>query len=184
MGLVPSKTAGRHWLVSAADEAVELLETQACRPEIERPGLAVLPIGHVVVLAEPGGVPALLPEDLGNRRGVLAHQAVVAGVAGRQLHDVRGMHRVVIAPGEQRGPRGRRDRRRVELRVAQPVLGEPVKRRRADRPAEGARCTVTDIVEDDQDDVGRPLGRLQRLGEIGFRVLHTQPDLPLEGRRR
>ena len=138
-GLGPVEDGGPPLAGLAADEPVEVLEAQAGRPEVERPGLAVLPVGHVVVLAEPGGVPALLLEDLGDRRGVLAHQAVVAGEARGQFHDDAGVHRVVIAPGEQRRARGRAERRGVELRVAQPVLGQPVQRRRVARPAEGAR---------------------------------------------
>ena len=100
-GLGPVKDGGPPLAGLGPDEPVEFFKPQAGRPEIERSGLAVLPVGHVVVLAEPGGVPALLPEDFGNRGGVLPHQAVIAGEAGGQFHDVSGVHRVVIAPGEQ-----------------------------------------------------------------------------------
>ena len=74
----------------AADEAVEVFEAQPGRPQIERPGLAGLPVGHVVVLAEPGGVVAVLLEHLGERPGALRHQRVVAGEAGAELHDDAG----------------------------------------------------------------------------------------------
>ena len=91
-----------------------------------------------------------------------------------------GVHRVVVAAGEQRRARGRRDGRGVELGVAQPVLGQLVQGRRVARPAEGARRAVTDVVEQDDDDIGRPLGRLDRLRKIRLRILHGEPDLPLE----
>ena len=179
-GLGPVEDRGPPLAGLGPDEPVELFEAQAGRPEIERSGLAVLPVGHVVVLAEPGGVPALLLEDFGDGGGVLAHQAVVAGEAGGQFHDVAGMHRVVVAAGEQRRARGRRDRRGVELRVAQPVLGQLVQRRRVAGPAEGARRAEADVIEEDDDDIGSPLGRLDRLRKIRLRVFHAQPDLPLE----
>ena len=52
-GLVFSKSAGCHWSGVAAEEAVEVVEAQPGGPQVERPGLAGVPVGHVVVLAEP-----------------------------------------------------------------------------------------------------------------------------------
>ena len=45
----------------AADESVEVLEAQPGRPQVERSGLAAVPVGHVVILAVPGRVVAVLP---------------------------------------------------------------------------------------------------------------------------
>ena len=106
-GLGPVEDRGPPLVGLRPDESVELLEAQAGGPEIERACLAGLPVGHVVVLAEPGGVPALLLEDFRHRGGVLAHHAVIARIAGGEFHDVAGVHRVVVAAGEQRRARGR-----------------------------------------------------------------------------
>jgi len=163
------------------DEPVELLEPEAGRPEIERPGLAALPVGNVVVLAEPRRVPPALPEDLGDGRRVLAHHAVVAGIAGGQLHDVPGVDRVVVPAGEQRGAGRRADRGRVELRVPQAASRPAGPASASGRVAERARRTVADVVQDDQDDVGRTCGRLDGLREVRRRVLHGQADLSLNG---
>src|SRR5262245_28656391 len=63
---------GRMPLVGiAADKPVEILEAQARGPEIKRPGLAGLPVGHVVVLPVPGGVPAVLLKDFGHGTATL-----------------------------------------------------------------------------------------------------------------
>ncbi|OPX97087.1 MAG: hypothetical protein A4E60_03362 [Syntrophorhabdus sp. PtaB.Bin047] len=90
----------------SAYEPVKMLEPEARGPEVEGPGLARLPVRHVVVLPEPGGVPALLLEDLGDRRGVPAHQAVVARETRCHFHDGPGMDRMVVTAGEQRRARG------------------------------------------------------------------------------
>ena len=167
-----------------SDEPIEVLEAEIRRPEAERPGLARLPVRHVVVLAEPRGVPSVLLQDLRDRRGVLAHQAVVAGITRRHFSDDPGVHRVMVATGDERRARWRAERGRVELRVAQAILRQPFQRRRGHRPAKGARCAVADVVEQDQQDVGRTFRRLHGYREVGDRVLHAQPDLALERRRR
>ena len=51
----------------AADEAVEIIEAHADRPLVERPGLARLVKGRVVVLAEPRGRVAVLLQDRADR---------------------------------------------------------------------------------------------------------------------
>ena len=61
-----------------ADESVEVFETQACRPKIEGPGLTGMPIRHIVVLAVPCCVVAILLQDFGKRPATFRHQRVVA----------------------------------------------------------------------------------------------------------
>ena len=124
----------------AADEAVEILEAHAGRPLVERPGLARSPGRRVVVLAEPGGAIAVLQQDAADGGVVLADDAVVAGEARRRLGNHAEADRMVVAPGDQRRPRRRAQRGRVEIGVAQPVIGDAVERRRRDHAAEGARA--------------------------------------------
>src|SRR6202051_4095689 len=42
------------------DKAVEIFKSQSGRPQVEWPDLAVVPIGHVVILAIPRGVVGVL----------------------------------------------------------------------------------------------------------------------------
>ena len=85
--------------------------------------------------------------------------AVVAGEAGGLLRDHAEAGRVMVAPGDERGPRRRAEGGGVELRVAQPRLGDAVQRRRRDDAAEGARRTEAHVVGHDEQHVGRALGR-------------------------
>ncbi len=114
----------------AADEAVEVLKAQPGGPQVERSGLTRLPVGNVVVLAVPGGVVAVLLQDLGERPRALRHERVVAGETGARLHDDAGGRGVMVAPAQQRRPRGRAQRRGVKLVVAEAVLRQPVHGRR------------------------------------------------------
>ena len=74
MGLVSSNMRRRPLVRIAAYEAVEVLEAEPGGPQVERPGLAGVPVGNVVVLAVPGRVLAVLLEHLGERPAALRHQ--------------------------------------------------------------------------------------------------------------
>ena len=89
----------------AADEAVELLEPGVRGPAVERALDADLPGRGLVVLPERGGVVPIHAEDLGERGDVLRPHAGVARERRRQFHDGTGVVRVMVAAGEQRGPR-------------------------------------------------------------------------------
>ena len=66
----------------------------------------------------------------------------------------------MIAPGEQRRARGRADRRRVEGVVADALVRDARQRRRVDRPAVGIGQAEADVVEQDDEDVGRILRQM------------------------
>ena len=165
----------------AADEAVEVFKAQPGRPQVERPGLAGLPVGDVVVLAVPGGVVAVLLQDLGERPVALRHERVVAGEARGQFHDDAGVGAVMVAPAEQRGARGRAQRRGVELVVAKAVLRQPVHRRRRDRSAERGRRPEAHVIGEDDEDVRRAFRRFDPLGEVLGGILGRAADLAAEG---
>ncbi len=137
-----------------------------------------------MVLAEPGRVIPALFQNLRDGRRVLPHQRVVAGKTRPPLHDAAGMHRMVVAPVEKRGARGRAQSRRVEAIVTQSVPGQPFGGRRVARPAECARGTESDVIEQDEQDVGRSCRRPHRNREVRFRVLGPQVDAPPERLRR
>ena len=139
------------------DESVEVLETQTGGPKVERPGLTGVPVRHIVVLAVPGRVVAILLQDFGKRPAALRHQGVVAWETGSQFHDDARRGRMVVAAGQERRARRRAEGRRVELSVAQAVLGQPVQRLRGDRTAKRARRAKAHVIRQDDEDVGSTL---------------------------
>ena len=168
----------------AAHEAVEVLEAHADRPLVERPVRAGLEGRRVVVLAEPRRAVAVVLQDPADRRLVLGDDAVVARVAGRLLGDHAEADRVMVAPGDQRRARRRAQRRRIEVGVAQAVVGDAVERRRRDHAAEGAGDAEAGIVGHDQQHVRRALGRHDARRPVGLRLGGVALDLAAELRRR
>ena len=109
-------------------------------------------------------------QRLGQRRGrVRAHRAV-AGRRRRDLGDPAHPDRVMVAPGQQRLPRRRTQRRRVEAVVLQPGRSQALRRRRRARPAERTRRAKADVVEQHHDYVRRPRRRPQRLDRRKRRI--------------
>ena len=103
----------------AADEPVEIIETHADRPLIERPGLARLIKGRVVILAEPRGRVTVLLENLADRAAILLDDRVVPRESRRRFaHDAIAGH-VMVAAGDQCRARRRAERRGMKLRVPQ-----------------------------------------------------------------
>ncbi len=116
----------------------------------------------------------------------LRDDAVVAGEAGGLLRDHAEAGRVMVAAGDERGARRRAERRGVELRVAQPGLGDAVQRRRRNDAAEGARRAEADVVGHDQQHVRRALGRHDARRPPGLRLAGVVLDHAAElrvGRR-
>ena len=170
-------------VVLAADEAVEVLEPAATgRPGGERARRAGLPDRDLVALAELRRRVAVELERLRQRRlGVRQHRAVT-GCRGGDLGDAAHAHRVVVAAGQQRLARRRAQRRGVEPRVLQPAGGELLEVGGVARPAEGAAGAVTDVVDEDDQHVGRALGWPQLVdrwiaGVRILRVIRRQPDV-------
>ena len=99
----------------AADEAVEVLEAAAAaRPRVERAERARLPHRHLVALAELRRRVAVELQRLRQRRARVRADRVVARRRRRDLRDPAHPDRVVVAARQQRGPRRRAQRRRVE----------------------------------------------------------------------
>ncbi len=152
-------------VVLATDEAVEGLEAAATRrPGIERAHRRRLPHRHLVALAELGGrVPVELERHRQRRLGVGAQRAV-AGRRRGGLGDAAHAHRMMVPAREQRLARGCAERGRVEPVVTQPTRCQALGRGRVAWSAERARGTEPDVVEQDDHDVRRALGRQQRVG--------------------
>src|SRR5262249_6092928 len=71
----------------ATEEAPEVVEPQAARPAVERPGRPLLVVGRQVPLAERGGAVPVALEGAGDARGVLRPGRVVARPAAGELGD-------------------------------------------------------------------------------------------------
>ena len=158
------------------EEAVEVVGAHAPRPPVERPGDGDLVDRGEVGLADPGRAVPVVVKDLEHRRRAARDVAVVAREPRRDLRHTAHGDLVRVAPGQQRRPRRRAHRRRVEVVEDQPTRRQPVERRRVRRPTERAHVPVAHVVAHDQQHVGRPLRRLQRLGEVGLRVLERDLD--------
>ena len=165
------------------EEPVEALEAAAERPLRLPRGKGHLIGGRQVPLADGVGVPAALAEHLGDgralERNVAVHARVAVGCLGDAGHPVR---RVVPAGHQARAGR-RAERRRVEVRVREAALGDPVDVRRLDQPAERLHRRVADVVEDDVEHVRRPSGRdrLRVRLPVRDRVPDVDVDRPFEG---
>ena len=94
---------------------------------------------------------------------VLRDDAGVAVPVHRALGDGAGADALVVAPGEQRRARRRADRGGVEGVVADALVRDARQRRRVDRAAEGVGQAEADVVEQDDEDVGRVLRQMARL---------------------
>src|SRR6266487_6066280 len=103
----------------AADEAIEIFEAQTRRPEIERPGLTGLPVGHIMVLAEPSRVVAIAPQDFSDGAAAFRHQRIVTGIARGHFRDDARAGSVMVAPADECRACGRAKSRGVERIVTQ-----------------------------------------------------------------
>ena len=83
---------------------------------------------------------------------------------------------MVIAPGQQAGAGGGAQRGGVEVGQPDPVPGQSIDDRRLDGRAVAAQLGEADIIEHDQDHIGRPLGRRGLRGPPWFRI----PPVPTD----
>ena len=88
----------------ALEEPVVALEAEAERPGVERPGGRALPARREVPFADGHGRVAGVAQEAGERGGRLGQAGVVAGEGQRDVGQEAHPDRVVVAPGEERGP--------------------------------------------------------------------------------
>ena len=98
----------------AGDESVEVVEAVPGRPAVEGPHRRRLGGRRVVPLAERRRGVAVVLQDFGHGRGVLADHAGVAVPIDGTFGDRAGMHAVVVATGQQGSTCRRADRGRVK----------------------------------------------------------------------
>jgi len=151
-----------------AHEPVEIIEAHTDRPLIKWPDLTGGEIRRIVILAKPGRHVAVPLEYSCNRRIILGHDGVIAGVASRQFRYGTHTHLVVVASGEQSRPRRRADRCGVEVGVSQSIVCNAIHRWCGNDATEGAGYSVARIVGHDQENVGSSLRRNQARRPVGF----------------
>ncbi len=151
----------------AAEEAPEVVEPPGVRPAVERAARPLLVVRRQVPLAEDAGRIAVLLQDLRERSAILGQEPRVAGEAARELSHGAEADRVVVAPGEQRSPRRRAQRRYVEAVVLETVLAHAVEVRCRDRAPERARLAEARVVDQHEENVRRSLR--------GLDVAHLAP---------
>ena len=141
----------------AGEESVEVVEPVPRRPSVERPHRGGLVGGRVVPLAEGRGLVTVVVQHLRDRGGRPGDHAGVAVPVDGTLGDGPVADPLMVPPGQQRGARRRTDRGGVERVVADPVVREAGQRRCVDLAAEGVGQAEADVVEQDDEDVGRGL---------------------------
>ena len=162
----------------AGEEAVEVVETDSLtgRPERERPHRRRLGRWRVVPFAERGRLVAVGAKHLRQGGGGSRNHAGVAVPIHRALGDGAGTDALMIAAGQQCGTRRRADRRSVKRVVADALIRDARQRGRPDRATVGVRQSEADVVQQDDQNVGRILGQMA-LHDAGL-VLRV-----LQGRR-
>ncbi len=165
----------------AADKAVEVLEPAAAGgPCVERSDRARLPHRHFVAFAELRGRVTVELQGPGQRRDGIGQYRAVARRAGGDFGDAAHACGVVVAPGQQRRPRRGAEGGGVEAVVLQPGRRQLFQVRRLAGAAKGAVRTEPGVVDQDEQHVGRALGRAQLLDwrEFGVRVPRVIRDQP------
>src|SRR5207237_3771586 len=108
---------------------------------------------------------------------------IVARIAGRQFADHTRADRMMVAPRDKRGTRGRTERGGMELRVAQTRFGDAIHRGRRDDATERARNAVALVIGHDEQDVGRAFGRYDARRPVRRGILDAFLDYAAERHR-
>ena len=161
------------------EESVVAVEAAPERPAVERAGRAGLGESGDVPLADEVVAVAVRAQQLGECRDVGVDLAAVAGEPAVEVGEAAHADRVVVASRQQRRPRRRAHRGRVESGVPEPLGGEPVDRRCGDLGAVAAEVGEPDVVEHHEQHVGA-LRRHRRRRPPRCRVLDRGSDAPFE----
>ena len=173
----------------AADESVEVFEAAAARgPGIERPDRTRLPYRHFMAFAELRRRIAVELERARQRRDRIGKHRAVARCAGGDLGDAAHPRGMMVASGEERLARRGTQGGRVKPVVFQSARRQPLRVRRRAGAAESARGAESGIVDENDHDVRRALGRAElfdgRELRVGiFRVVGDETG-PVRARNR
>ena len=168
----------------AAQEPVEAVEAAPQWPAVVGPGGGLLLRGHQMPLADHVGVVAVLLQHLGQEPVLERDVAVITRVAGGEFGDRGHPVGVVVAAGDDAGARRRAQRRGVHAVVAQTAGRERVQMRGGDRTPVAAELTEPGVVQNDEQDVGGPGDRPDRLRPRWARLIGRPADPARERRAR
>ncbi len=144
---------------AAAEDPVEVLEPPPVRPAVERARRSLLSVGREVPLPERGRAVPVVLQDPGQRCAIPRQGRRVAREPAGELTDRAEPHGVVVATRQQRGAGRGAKGGHVEAVVPQALLGHAGVVRCVDRSAEGTGVPEAGVVDQDQQDVRRPLWR-------------------------
>jgi len=173
------KNRGRPLIGLATDETIELVEAGMRRPTVERSRDRDFPWRSFVIFAEGGGAIAIQAQHLCQRGYALRAYAGIARKCRGQFHDRAGIVHVMIATCEQRGASGRTKRSSVKVIVTQARGRELFGRFHFTWTPKGARLSEADVVQQNNDDVGRSFSRFNlkarwRLGIAGVQLCNSR----------
>ena len=152
---------GSYWPAAPDRKPHQWLKPQAFGQWSNGPGRALDVVRRQVPLAEAAGDVAVLGEDPRQPGAALGLRRGVAGERAGELGDRPEADAVLVAPGEQRRARRRADGRHVEAVVRRAHLLHARVVRRAHRAAERVGRAEAGVVDEDEQDVRRTLGRLR-----------------------
>ncbi len=167
-----------------AEEAVVAVEPAPQRPAVVRAGRADLFRGCQVPFADAERGIAVRQQHLGQEPVLERDRTVGARVARRPLGDARHAVGVVVSPVQHAGPRRRAQRRGVHVRVAKPVLRQPVQVGGVDRRAVATELPVAGVVQHDVEDVRRAGIGANRGGPCRLRLADGSAHAAGEGGAR
>ena len=154
---------GRILIRLGVHETVIAIEAAAERPAVEWSRWPRLGQRRDVPFAEHVVAIAVRPQHLGNGAGLARDLAAIARITAVEIGKAADADGMVIAPGEQGRARRRAHRRGMEGGVAQSARCDPVDRRRRNRRAIAAEIGEADVVEQNDQDIGRrPSARAAR----------------------
>ena len=184
LGGVAEQVAGRPLAGVAPHEAVEVFKSHAGGPLVEGPHHADLETRRIVVLAEPGCAVAVILQDSPHRRLVFGDDRVVARKPGGLFRNHAEADRMVVAPSDQRRTRGRAERGRMHVGIAQTHFRNAVQRRGGNDPAKGRWCAIAHVIGENQQHVRRAFGRGDARLPERCRLQRIARDRATEGHTR
>ena len=150
----------------ARQKAIEIVEADALagRPSHEWSHGCGLCRRRVVPFAEGGGLVSIVAEHFGERRRCSRDHTRVAVPIHGALGDGSRPDALMIASRQQRRPRRRANRCRVESVVADPLIGDAGQGWRMDRAAIGVGKAKANVIQQDDENIWRVLGQMAYLG--------------------
>ncbi len=144
------------------EKAVKIVEAKplAGGPVRERPHRRGFGGRRVVPLTERRRFEAVVTQHLSEGRRSARDHARITVPVERALGDRTVANPVMVAPCQQRRAGRRANRRRVECVVTNARVGDARERRRVDRSPVGVGQAEADVVEQDNQNVGRVFGQV------------------------